>query len=473
LITSSTGSTSKNTGALQVVGGVGVGGNLNVGGFSNFVSDSSFNGNLLITSSTGSTSKNTGALQVVGGVGIGGNLNVGGFSNFVLDSSFNGNLLITSSTGSTSKNTGALQVVGGVGIGGNLNVGGFTILQSSSQGGNTLIISDSTNPGNKLNIIGNSSVSGISKLGDVGLIYGPTTGTNTQALVIAPSLTTQPLGMRLCGNGYIGIGKSYPQYILDVSGSLNATSITIGGTQINTSSQWNSSGSNIYYSTGNVSIGTQSNYSSTLNVSGNIYSSSGSSTVGGVVLSGGAITTSSINGVTIATSGISNVSNFNGVTISPINGINTISSVGNLISTSALNLTSATGTKINFLAGGYQSIYNGSYSNLGVMSAYSFNASSDYRIKNNVKNITDDFSIDKLRPVHYDMSGGEMHDMGFLAHEVQEIFPFLVSGEKDGIEMQKMNYNGFIALLVKEVQDLKKENIDLKSRLDAIEKRFM
>jgi hypothetical protein len=54
------------------------------------------------------------------------------------------------------------------------------------------------------------------------------------------------------------------------------------------------------------------------------------------------------------------------------------------------------------------------------------------------------------------MSGGEGHDMGFLAHEVQEIFPFLVSGEKDGERNQSLNYNGFIALLVKEIQDLKK-----------------
>ena len=45
--------------------------------------------------------------------------------------------------------------------------------------------------------------------------------------------------------------------------------------------------------------------------------------------------------------------------------------------------------------------------------------------------------------------------MGFLAHEVQELYPFLVNGEKDGKEMQSINYMGFIALLVKEIKDLK------------------
>ena len=77
-------------------------------------------------------------------------------------------------------------------------------------------------------------------------------------------------------------------------------------------------------------------------------------------------------------------------------------------------------------------------------------------------------TIDLLNPVEYDLSGGR-HDMGFIAHEVQDIFPFLVSGKKDEKEMQSLNYNGFIALLVKEVQELKKENRGLKDRLGKIE----
>jgi hypothetical protein len=40
---------------------------------------------------------------------------------------------------------------------------------------------------------------------------------------------------------------------------------------------------------------------------------------------------------------------------------------------------------------------------------------------------------------------------------VQEIFPFLVHGEKDDSQLQSLNYNGFIALLVKEIQELKKK----------------
>jgi hypothetical protein len=102
----------------------------------------------------------------------------------------------------------------------------------------------------------------------------------------------------------------------------------------------------------------------------------------------------------------------------------------------------------------------------GTCAATSFNATSDYRMKNNIQVLKG--SVDLINPVEYDLSGGK-HDMGFLAHEVQEIFPFLVDGEKDGNRTQTLNYNGFIALLVKEVKDLKKENRDLNSRLQAIE----
>ena len=104
------------------------------------------------------------------------------------------------------------------------------------------------------------------------------------------------------------------------------------------------------------------------------------------------------------------------------------------------------------------------------VTATSFNATSDYRMKRNVQTL-DSQTIDPLNPVEYDLSGGK-HDMGFLAHEVQEVFPFLVEGEKDGKQIQSLNYNGFIALLVKEVKDLKKENIALKSQNTLFERRL-
>jgi predicted acyltransferase (DUF342 family) len=81
---------------------------------------------------------------------------------------------------------------------------------------------------------------------------------------------------------------------------------------------------------------------------------------------------------------------------------------------------------------------------------------SDYRIKENVREIPDEYSIDDLNPCSYYNTLLQKEEVGFLAHEVQEKFPFLVSGEKDGEQYQALNYIGIIGLLVKEIKALKK-----------------
>ena len=94
----------------------------------------------------------------------------------------------------------------------------------------------------------------------------------------------------------------------------------------------------------------------------------------------------------------------------------------------------------------------------GVCQANSFNSSSDYRIKENVLTLNDSsFTVDNLRPVTYTNKLLNKQDMGFIAHELQEHYPFLVTGEKDGPVNQSVNYIGLISLLVKEIQQLKQD----------------
>jgi hypothetical protein len=91
----------------------------------------------------------------------------------------------------------------------------------------------------------------------------------------------------------------------------------------------------------------------------------------------------------------------------------------------------------------------------GQIQGNSFYASSDYRIKENVVNLDETFTIDNLRPVTYKNICSEKQDIGLIAHELQEVYPFLVSGEKDGESMQSINYIGLIGILIKEIQVLK------------------
>ena len=101
----------------------------------------------------------------------------------------------------------------------------------------------------------------------------------------------------------------------------------------------------------------------------------------------------------------------------------------------------------------------------GNISASTFTSTSDHRIKEQVIPIIDhdpELTVDKLNPVIYINSITNKKDMGFIAHELQEVYPFLVTGEKDGEETQTVNYIGLIALLVKEIKELKKANKEKK-----------
>jgi hypothetical protein len=83
------------------------------------------------------------------------------------------------------------------------------------------------------------------------------------------------------------------------------------------------------------------------------------------------------------------------------------------------------------------------------------NVPSDYRIKFGVRELDEEMTIDRLCPYYYWNKKIERPEIGFLAHEVQNEYPYLVSGVKDGEHLQSVNYLGIIGLLVKEVKELK------------------
>ena len=98
----------------------------------------------------------------------------------------------------------------------------------------------------------------------------------------------------------------------------------------------------------------------------------------------------------------------------------------------------------------------------GNVTANSFNATSDYRIKNNVIQLDDTFVVDNLKPVIYNnLKTGDL-DIGLIAHELQEFYPYLVKGTKNSENLQSVNYIGIIGILIKEVQTLKKIIKELK-----------
>ena len=82
---------------------------------------------------------------------------------------------------------------------------------------------------------------------------------------------------------------------------------------------------------------------------------------------------------------------------------------------------------------------------------------SDYRIKTNIIDIDSTYSVDNLRVINYLNIETNKQEIGVFAHELQEHYPYLVTGDKDGGELQAVNYIGIIGILIKEVQLLKKK----------------
>jgi hypothetical protein len=65
----------------------------------------------------------------------------------------------------------------------------------------------------------------------------------------------------------------------------------------------------------------------------------------------------------------------------------------------------------------------------------SYNTSSDYRLKNSVQPMTGALAkVALLKPCTYKWNPDNTDGQGFIAHELQELFPEAVTGEKDGIE---------------------------------------
>ncbi|NBT14336.1 MAG: tail fiber domain-containing protein [Planctomycetia bacterium] len=113
----------------------------------------------------------------------------------------------------------------------------------------------------------------------------------------------------------------------------------------------------------------------------------------------------------------------------------------------------------------WNNIYANQIFATGSIKAQSFIINSDYRIKENVKTFDNKFKVDYLNPVTYINKQTKKQDFGLIAHELQEIYPELVIGEKDGAEIQSVNYIGLIPILINEIKNMKNKNTILENEI--------
>ena len=94
----------------------------------------------------------------------------------------------------------------------------------------------------------------------------------------------------------------------------------------------------------------------------------------------------------------------------------------------------------------------GSISTTG--SATSYLESSDYRLKEDLQDFAGLDKVSKISVYDFKWKLDKSRSYGVMAHELQEVLPQAVNGEKDAEEMQQVDYSKIVPLLVKSIQEL-------------------
>jgi hypothetical protein len=100
-------------------------------------------------------------------------------------------------------------------------------------------------------------------------------------------------------------------------------------------------------------------------------------------------------------------------------------------------------------------------------SGTSFNTSSDYRLKEDLQDFAGLDMVSKIPVYDFKWKTDKSRSYGVMAHELQEILPLAVTGEKDAEKMQGVDYSKIIPLLVKSIQELKAEIETLKTQING------
>ena len=102
----------------------------------------------------------------------------------------------------------------------------------------------------------------------------------------------------------------------------------------------------------------------------------------------------------------------------------------------------------------------------------SYGTTSDYRLKENEVTLSDGLTrLNKLKPYRFNFKADKDETLdGFFAHEVAEVVPQAITGEKDGVDSdgnmitQHIDHSKIVPLLVKAVQELSAQVEELKNK---------
>jgi hypothetical protein len=115
----------------------------------------------------------------------------------------------------------------------------------------------------------------------------------------------------------------------------------------------------------------------------------------------------------------------------------------------------------------------------GTMTSSGYVTTSDSRLKTNIVNISNALdTLSLLRPVQYlkkyDLPGSNYRkkELGFIAQEVQQVLPYLVTEGNDKDKLLSLDYISLIPLLTKAIQEQEIKFKKLNQERDLLEKRI-
>jgi hypothetical protein len=319
-------------------------------------------------------------------------------------------------------------------------------------------------------------------------------------------------------SGYVGIGITNPAQRLDVAGSVNCTGLLVNGVAVatGTGSVWSVSGSNITYSSGSVTIGTavipnpnSAGTTSLVNygnaclyrnrlifsnaltdwnhcIYNNGQNNDGEGAWDGMKLNtfaGLSVRIGNANGVTPTTAMyINNVGNVGiGTTDTSQGPLTVYNTSGTYVSCHIKHYTASNwalwilhgitaGAAANFIT------FNGSDGNVrGTISStgnntISYTTGSDRRFKENIQPVVNPRSyIDQLKPCSFNMIGSSQESIGFIAQEVKESFPSMVTSGDTPDQYLYLDYSKFSPIAIAGVKQLYEENDKLTARVTLLE----